>query len=57
MGGIGTGTYDRMRAEHVETVVGVDIDPRTFGNPCAEGRNVLLGDPADADFWDRVKAS
>ena len=57
MGGIGTGTYDRMRAEHVETVVGVDIDPRTFGNQCAEGRNVLLGDPADADFCNRVKAS
>lgn len=57
MGGIGTGTYDRMRAEHGDTVVGVDIDPRTVRNQCEDGRNVLLGDPADADFWDRVKAA
>ena len=38
-----------------ETVVGVDIDPRTVANHQSAGFNVLLGDPSDADFWDRVQ--
>ena len=57
MGGIGTGTYDRMREVFGETVVGVDIDPKTVGNQRSTGRNVLVGDPADADFWDRMQAT
>lgn len=57
MGGIGTGTYDRMREVHGEAVVGVDIDPRTVENQRSTGRNVLVGDPSDADFWDRVQAT
>jgi Trk K+ transport system NAD-binding subunit len=56
MGGIGTGAYDKMRALYGETVVGVDIDPATVKNQRETGRNVLLGDPSDADFWDRVQA-
>lgn len=57
MGGIGTGAYDAMRARHGETVVGVDIDPVTARNQRATGRNVLHGDPSDADFWDRIQAT
>jgi len=57
MGGIGTGTYDRMREVYGETVVGVDIDPRTVRNQRDTGRNVLVGDPGDADFWDRMQAT
>ena len=56
MGGIGTGTYDRMRELYGESVVGVDSDPVTVRNQLATGRTVLLGDPSDADFWDRVQA-
>ncbi len=57
MGGIGTGTYDKMRELYGETVIGVDVDPVTVRNQRATGRNVLLGDPGDADFWDRVRAA
>ena len=57
MGGIGTGTYDRMREVYGETVVGVDIDPRTVRNQRDTGRNVLVGDPGDADVWDRMQAT
>ncbi|MCG8417581.1 MAG: cation:proton antiporter [Proteobacteria bacterium] len=57
MGGIGTGAYDRLRDAHGDTVVGVDIDPITVRNQQATGRNVLLGDPSDADFWDRIQAA
>ena len=55
MGGIGTGAYDKMRELYGETVVGVDIDPVTVRNQRSVGRKVLLGDPSDADFWDRVR--
>jgi predicted Kef-type K+ transport protein len=57
MGGIGTGAYDTMRELHGETVVGVDIDPVTARNQRSTGRNVLHGDPSDADFWDRMRAT
>ena len=57
MGGIGTGAYDTMRELHGETVVGVDIDHITARNQRATGRNVLHGDPSDADFWDRMQAT
>ncbi len=57
MGGIGTGAYDTMRELHGDTVVGVDIDPITAKNQRSTGRNVLHGDPSDADFWDRMQAT
>jgi hypothetical protein len=56
VGGIGTGTFDKMHELHGDGVVGIDIDPITVRSHTAAGRNVLLGDPGDADFWDRVQA-
>ena len=55
MGRIGAGAYEAMRRRPGETVLGVDIDPRTVANHRSAGFNVLLGDPSDADFWDRVQ--
>ena len=46
-----------MHELHGDTVVGIDIDPVTVRNQRAAGRHVLLGDPGDADFWDRVQAA
>ena len=57
MGRIGTGAYDSMHELHGGTVVGVDIDPATVQRQQATGRKVLLGDPGDPDFWDRVQAT
>lgn len=57
MGGIGTGAFDRMRELHGDTVIGIDIDPVTAKAQQGEGRHVLLGDPSDADFWDRMKTA
>ena len=57
MGEIGTGTYDRLREIHWNALVGMDIDPRTVRNQRATGRDILVGDPSDADFWDRVQAT
>ena len=55
MGRIGAGAYEAMHRRPGEKVVGVDIDPRTVANHRSAGFNVLLGDPSDADFWDRVQ--
>jgi len=55
MGRVGTSAYDRMRQLHPETVVGVDFDAEVIKRHLSMGRNVLHGDPSDADFWDKVE--
>ncbi len=57
MGHVGTGTYDTMDEQFGGSVVGVDTDPATVQRQQAAGRNVVLGDPGDPDFWDRVQAA
>jgi len=55
LGRVGTGAYDEMRTRHGETVLGVDSDPVRVAGHASAGRNVAVGDPTDADFWDRVQ--
>lgn len=55
MGRVGCGAYDRMRELYGETVIGVDFDAELVTRHQSMGRNVLLGDPSDADFWDKIK--
>ena len=57
MGRVGTGAYDDMHERHGGAVVGIDIDPVKVQHQQSTGRTVLLGDPSDADFWDRVHAT
>ncbi|MEO1595550.1 MAG: cation:proton antiporter [Pseudomonadota bacterium] len=57
MGGVGTAAYDEVRRTAGDAVVGIDIDPITARNHVEAGRRVMLGDPSDADFWDRVQAT
>lgn len=54
MGRVGSGAYDRMREFHGDTVIGIDFDNDKINKHLAEGRNVLRGDPSDADFWEVV---
>jgi Trk K+ transport system NAD-binding subunit len=54
MGRVGTGAYDKMRELHGDTVVGVDFDAERVRRHQESGRNVMRGDPSDADFWDKV---
>ena len=57
MGRVGTAAYDNMHQEFGDTVVGVDLDHVKVERQQSSGRHVLLGDPTDADFWDRVQAA
>ncbi len=55
MGRVGSGAYDKMRKLHGETVVGIDFDIEVVKRHQKMGRNVLHGDPSDADFWDKIE--
>ncbi|RLA13644.1 MAG: potassium transporter Kef [Gammaproteobacteria bacterium] len=55
MGRVGSGAYDKMRELHGETVIGIDFDTESVKRHQAMGRNVLHGDPSDADFWDKIE--
>lgn len=55
MGRVGSGAYDRMCELHDETVIGFDFDAGLVERHRAMGRNVMHGDPSDADFWDKIE--
>ena len=54
MGRVGSGAYDKMRELHGDTVVGMDFDAECVQRHQEAGRNVMRGDPSDADFWDII---
>ena len=43
-----------MRIKTGDIVIGIDHDPLTVKKHQETGRNVVLGDPADKDFWIRA---
>ena len=53
MGRIGTGAYDQLRQRYGKQVVGIDSDNEQVEKHQAAGRNVLLGDAGDSEFWQR----
>jgi len=55
MGRVGAGAYDRMCERYPKTVVGIDFDAEVIKRHQSLGRNVLHGDPSDADFWDKIE--
>ena len=54
MGRVGAGAYDKMSALRGNTVVGVDFNAECVRQHRQEGRNVMRGNPSDADFWELV---
>ncbi len=55
MGRVGKGAYDKLHTSHGDTVVGIDFDADRVKKHQQLGRNVLHGDPSDADFWDKLE--
>ncbi len=56
MGSIGAAVYDTMHGLQGAVVVGVDTDPIIVQRHQSAGRNVLPGDPGDAEFQGFVAA-
>lgn len=54
MGRVGSGAYDKMQEHHGKTVIGIDFDIDRVEQHQKKGRNVLHGDPSDADFWEKI---
>jgi len=54
MGRVGSSAYDKMRENHGDTVIGIDFDTERVKKHQSMNRNVLHGDPSDADFWEKI---
>ena len=51
MGRIGTGAYDELAAAYGRDICGVEHVPERVDLNRAQGRNVILGDACDTEFW------
>jgi predicted Kef-type K+ transport protein len=55
MGRVGTATYDRLRMDWGDVVVGIDADPSVIERHRRDGRRVLLADALDIEWWEQVE--
>jgi len=55
MGRVGTGVYDTLLEKYGEKLLGIDYDPVIVDRHRHEGRNVIVGDATDYDFWERLR--
>ncbi len=56
MGRVGSGAYSKMVEVYGDSVVGFDYDPDTVARQRNNGCRVMQGNPADADFWEKVES-
>ena len=54
MGRVGTAAYSAMDADYPECLAGVEIDQDKANRHIADGRNVIIGDVTNPDFWTRA---
>ena len=54
MGRVGSGAYDKLAKLQNKDVVGIDFDVNLIRKHLDENRNVLVGDPSDPDFWEKI---
>jgi predicted Kef-type K+ transport protein len=55
MGRIGSGAYDELTPVYGREVCGVEHAPERVDFNRAQGRNVILGDACDTEFWLKLK--
>ncbi|MGL4833680.1 MAG: NAD-binding protein, partial [Shewanella sp.] len=54
MGRIGSGAYDELRAKFDGEILGIEHKQELVDLHKAKGRNVVQGDAADTDFWEKL---
>ncbi len=54
MGRVGMGAYDAFRHHLQKNVCGIDVDKERVKKQQQAGRNVILGDAEDPDFWAHI---
>lgn len=57
MGRIGSGAYDELQSDFPDAVLGIEARDDSVQQHKDCGRNVILGDATDPDFWSRVTSS
>ena len=55
MGRVGAGVYDSLLEKYGENLLGIDYDNNVVEMHVKEGRNVIVGDATDYDFWERLR--
>lgn len=55
MGRVGTGAYDYLCEHYGELVIGIEANAEKVRMHREAGRNVILGDAVDSDFWERAR--
>lgn len=55
LGRVGTATYNEFSQSHPGAVFGIDADQERVQRHRAEGREVILGDGEDVDFWSQIQ--
>jgi len=55
MGRVGTGVYDTLVEMYGKKILGIDQSNVVIENHKKEGRNAIIGDSTDFDFWERLK--
>ncbi|EKE75175.1 cation:proton antiporter family protein [Gallaecimonas xiamenensis] len=55
MGRLGTGAYDQLAAEYGHRVLGIDHAGDKVAEHLELGRQVLVGDATDSDFWSKIR--
>ena len=55
MGRVGSGAYDEMMRTQDKPVIGVDHDTALIESQRSLGRNAIVGNPADPDFWEKIE--
>ncbi|MBL4710946.1 MAG: NAD-binding protein, partial [Gammaproteobacteria bacterium] len=56
MGRVGVGVYDTLLEVYHDGVLGIDYDLDVVKKQQSEGRNVIVGDATDYDFWERLRS-
>lgn len=54
MGRIGSGAYDELRTRFSGEILGIEHKQEIVDLHRAKGRNVVQGDAADTDFWEKL---
>lgn len=54
MGRVGTATYETMRKQYGDIVLGIDNDAIIVEQHKQQGRKVIQGDATDAEFWENL---
>jgi len=54
MGRIGSGAYEALKARYGDLLLGIDNDAATIARHREAGRNVILADATDQEFWART---